>query len=309
MLLNKHLTHLFSRLRNGEHVEFGTSIVDNIKAFIIAVALLLEIWNKYEALVEQENLLFRISAESYESHLIAAADKERDRLFNEIKRELKFHHNSPDAAIKQAAFEILFVLKPYEHASKKNLFEETKFIQNFLIAINKPALAGFIALLPSIGAMLQRLATVNTNLYDLYQQRLLALEALEKMGKAVDIRKEVDAAFIDIIDQINIIHGYNEMTAKDAAIKTNLENAANYISGLLHQTERVLSRRDHHHKPATDEPSTPPATPPTDPTTPPTDPQAPDNTLPEAPDTPPQQPNITIPPINPDDLNPPAAGE
>jgi hypothetical protein len=300
-------------LRNGEHAEFGTSIVDHIKVFIIAVLKLVLYWNRYETAVNHENLVFRISAESAESKLIAKADKERDSLFNEIRHELQYFTKNNNAAIKDAAEKLLFILKTYGDATKKNLFEETKFIQNFLADINKAANAPFLALLPGIAALLQQLEAINTQLYELYQQRLQALEAIEELGKPADIRKEVDETLADLIDHINVVYEYNEMTDKDPDIKSNLESAASYLKGLIAQTERVLSRRDHHHKKTTSPPETPPATPPETPDTPPatpdTPPQNPDTNLPAAPDTPNQNPVAVPPPINPEDLNPPAAGE
>ncbi|MDR2499418.1 MAG: DUF6261 family protein, partial [Tannerellaceae bacterium] len=196
-------------------------------------------------------------------------------------------------------------------APTRILVEETTYIEKFLFDINKPENDTHKAALPNIAAILQKLETVNERLEGLYQQRLQTLHDLEQLGKSADIRKDVDKRLIEFIDDMNAIHRSNELGDKDAALKTKLESSASYIEALVEQTERVLSRRDHHHKssnetPAETEPSNPPANPPEQK---PEDPQAPNTTLPQAPDMPPQQPSATPPPINPEDLNPPAAGE
>jgi hypothetical protein len=265
MLLNKNIRHRMKLLRSGEHAEFGTSIVDHIKAIIITIVQLLVFWNKYEALVEHENLIFQKSTESIESHGIAISDKERDRIFNEFKHRLRYSAKDSNPAIRHAAEEIIFVLKPYAQASKKNLFEETKYIQNFLVAINSPAHAAALGLLPNAAYLLPELSTRNTELYELYTQRLMAREALDKLGRSADIRLDVDAALVDLIDHINIVHEYNEITVKDADLKAKLENAADHVKALCTQTERILSHRRHHktkEKDAGKTPATPPAAPP-----------------------------------------------
>jgi hypothetical protein len=307
MLINIHLSELMRRLRNGEHSEFASDIVDQAKADVTAVPQVVPAWAVFEAAANHENLLFRVSNESAETHLIADDDNERDRIFKEVRRLLKYNSEDRDPAVKGAADQLLFVLKPYDKAPSANLFEESKYVKNFLEAINQPENASAIAAIPGLDVALQKLATVNTRLRALYQQRLQALDALAQLGKPSDIRKDVDKAMITLFETINTVYAYNELVLKDNSVKTHLESAAAYVHALVAQVNRILSGRSHphgHKKPGSGKPSKP-----STPDAPPTDPQNPDNTLPQAPDTPPQNPDTTPPTINPDDLNPPAVGE
>ena len=308
MLVNTKITTTMQRLRHGEHAGFLSDIIVRAKTYIIAVLQLLPAWNIFEGVALHEDLLFRVSSESAETHLIEVEDKDRDRIFKEVKHCLKYNAEDRDSTIREAAEHLLFVLKPYDKAPSTNLFEETKYIQNFLGAINKPANQSAIAAIPGLSVALQKLEAANVNLDNLYQQRLQALEALAQMGKPADIRKDSDKAMITLFETINTVYDYNELVIKDASVKSNLESAANYIHALLAQVDRVLAGRSHPHSPK--KPSeTPPAKPPTPPTTPPTDPQNPNTTLPPAPNTPPQNPDTGKPNIDPDELNPPAVGE
>jgi hypothetical protein len=307
MLINTRIIVTLRSLRNGEHAEFTADLVSQAKADVVAVPQVVPAWNAFEAVANHESLLFRVSSESAETHLISGEDKDRDRIFKEVKRILKYNAEDKDPAVSEPAGSLLFVLKPYEKAPSTNLFEETKYIRNFLGAINKLENAPAIDAIPGLAPMLLKLEAANVKLHDLYQQRLQALEALARMGRPADIRKDADKALVALFEAINIVHAYNEMALYDNSIKTKLESAASYVHALVAQVHRILAGRSHPHgrkKPGAGKPGKPAA-----PDAPATGPQNPENTPPQAPDTPPQNPSATPPGINPDDLNPPAVGE
>jgi hypothetical protein len=244
--------------------------------------------------------MFKLSKASPETKEISETDNSRDSAFREMKRLVDFYANDADPIVKQAATALQFIIEPYKSAASRNLFEETAFIRNCLADINKPENAQRIAALPGLSALLTRLATLNDRVDVLYTQRLQALEEIKTLGKRADVRGDVDNAFIDILQAINIQHRACELSGNDPALKAALEQSAAFINALIDQLRKILARRGHSHK--TTEPSEP-STPPDEAT------QTPDTSLPEAPDTPDQAPVATPPAINPDDLNPPAAGE
>jgi hypothetical protein len=313
MLINTKISQLLRSLHDGEHINVGTRIVENVKTGLAGIPQLTADWNAYEGVVHHENLMFKVSKSSPETQAISDADRGRDALFRETKHRLLFYLDDEDAAIKHAAGELYNVLKPYDRAAKQNLFEESKFVENFIKDINKPVNAQHIALVPGLGPMLAKLDTLNNRVADLYDQRIKTLNELAALGKRAYVRRDADRTLISLLEAINVVHRYNSMGAPDANIASKLESAASYINGLVDKLREILAKRGgkRKHKPGgTQKPDAtnpaPPSAPPTDPNNPPTDP----NNPPTDPNNPPTDPNNPPPPPhNPDDPDPPAVGE
>jgi hypothetical protein len=279
------MLYFFSRLHDGEHAGFGAKIVERLKAALSGITLVAPLWDVYEAYVHHELLMFKISKASPETMDISATDKSRDGTFREVRRLINFYATDADPAAKQAAIALQFVIRPYDDAADRNLFEETTFIRNCLADLNKPANAQNIAALPGLSALLTRLESLNNHLDDLYTQRLEALEEIKALGKRVDVRSDVDNALIEIFQAINALHRSNELGAKDPALKATLEQSAEFINALIDQLQKVLAHRGHH-KPKDDGKedggTQTPITPPTPPTPPEAGTQNPNTDRPDA---------------------------
>jgi hypothetical protein len=296
MLIDYRITGFFHALHDDEHLNFGVTLLDDIRTDITGIPALAPAWTEYEATVHHENLLFQVSKASPETREITVEDKVRDGAFRQTRRLLKYYANSPEAARKVAADELLFMLKDYNVADNRNLFGETAYIRNFLAECAKPVHAAQIAALPGLGELITDLTTANQIVDNLYTQRLHTVEELEALGKRVNVRKDADRNLISVLKGINTVYHYNEMTTKTPAVTTALERAAMRFNGLVNKLSLVIAQRGgKRHKIEEDDNNE--------------ETQTPDTTNPPAPATPPQAPDTTIPPINPEDLNPPSAGE
>lgn len=303
---------LLHSLRDGEHAHFGEDVTEGIKDDIESVPSLSPVWALYEAVVRHELLLFKVSKSSAETDEISKADRTRDGIFREVKRRVGFYAQSNHEDLRQAAVMLQFITHPYDTGDARNLYEETEFIRNFLVDMNKAVNAQAIALIPGFADLLTDLADTNDHLNQLYTQRLQTLEELSRLGKRANVRRDADRAVLNLFIAANSVYQTNELSAKDPNIKEPLERAAIHVDALISQLRRILSQRGHKrkHKPGNpakpDAPQTPGGN---NPPPPPANPQPPTTTLPPAPPVPPQNPDTGNPPINPDDLNPPAVGE
>jgi hypothetical protein len=283
------LNQFFKYLHDGEHAGFGAKIIAQLKAVLATVTLIGPLWDAYEALVQHETLLFKLSQASPETQEIAETDKARDGVFQEVRHRLLFYANSTDPTVKAAAMALLFVLKPYEGAAKRELFEETTFIVNLLADFSKPVNAQYIAAVPSLAELIAELASLNEHLDILYTQRLRALEDLKQLGKRADIRKDVDHAFNDLLEAMNSTHHYLLLSNSEPAVRATLEEAALFINALVDQLHKILAHRGHRkakEEDKTDEGTqTPDTTPPAPPPPPESGTQNPSNELPKGPDT------------------------
>jgi hypothetical protein len=152
--------------------------------------------------------------------------------------------------------------------------------------------------------------TANDTFRSLYHERTMDKVQIAELGKLTEIRFEVDGVFDAFVDAVNVAWTSNELGAKNSDIRQHLIEVKDIITGAVQEAQLTLARRGHH-KPKddgkTDDATQTPDT--TNPPAPATPPQNPDTTLPPAPETPDQNPVAVPPGINPDDLNPPAAGE
>ncbi|MDR2499189.1 MAG: DUF6261 family protein [Tannerellaceae bacterium] len=317
--MNTRLRYFFSHLHDGEHAGFMTHIVERLKPALSGIALVATLWENFEKAVTHETLMFKMSKASPETQAISETDKARDRYFREVRHRLKFYAEDEDTALKHAADALLFLLKPYEDAAERSLFEETTFIRNFLSNVNQTSNAQNIGGIPGLNSMLVKLEALNNALDALYTQRLQTMEELKALGKRTDVRMDADMALMALLVAINSIHHYLELSGEASATKTAMEQSAEFVNSLIDQLRKVHAHRTHSRRkpseatqtaaapsptapkpapanqpPAQNHPTPPPANQPpaqNHPTPPPTNQPPPQNkSTPAPPDKPPQAP-------------------
>ena len=245
MLIHTQLIYFLSHLHDAEHAGFGKGIVNQIGATLAAIGVLAPRWEAFERAVDHEHLMFRISKASPETREISATDKARDRDFREVKHRLKFYARGEDAALKHAADELLFWVKPFKDAAERNLFEETAFIRSFLAKIYEPENVLHVAAIPGLDSLLTTLDGLNVKLDELYSHRMQALGELKAMGKRTDVRAGTDHAFIFLLEGMNAMHEYLLMSGSDPGLKSALEQCGESVSALISQLQKVIAHRKH----------------------------------------------------------------
>jgi hypothetical protein len=232
-------------LHDGEHAGFGANIVAQLKATISTVTLIAPLWNTFEEAVNLETLMFKIAKASSETQEISETDKARDKYFRELRHRLKFHADDNDLPLKNAAETLLFLLKPYENAAERNLFEETGIIRNFIDNIKQTDYAQPLNVIPGLGSLVVKIETLNNRLDVLYTQRMKEIEALKTHGKRAKVRISVDHALIILLEAFNAVHRYLELSGGEPDSRMALEQSAEFITALIAQLHKVAAHRTH----------------------------------------------------------------
>ncbi|MDR2498520.1 MAG: DUF6261 family protein [Tannerellaceae bacterium] len=243
MLFNIRQIGFLHDMHAYEHSKYCSSLIDHIKADVMSIPELVEVWEEFEPLVEHENLIVRASKESIETQAIATDDKRRDLTFREIRRLLKYYSKLDDLPINADAKDLLFLMRHYDGTERQNLFSEMAYINKFLNEFNSSEQAAKVNAIPGLREMINYLTSTNDRFEELYNQRMIALERLNSLGKRVNIRKDVDKALINLLSTINVIYRYNELSSKDPAIKEKLEGVANKVNALHEQLLQIMAQR------------------------------------------------------------------
>ncbi|MDR2498161.1 MAG: DUF6261 family protein [Tannerellaceae bacterium] len=286
---------LLRKLHIAEHADFyERGIIKPLIALMSALPMASGVFNSLQTVYQKEDDLFKQSQASILTPDITALHEKRIALLVFFWHYVSMSKYFDDAALVQATDKLLFLKNNYKELPLANYTDANGLMTNFLEDCEKPEWAPLIQTL-GLTALVVKMKTAHEAFKDLYTDRSFDKTHIAQMGKISEIRTEVDATFDAFVNILNAAWTTNELGAKDATIRTNLLEVKEHIIAAIHQAEINLARRGVHK--VKDDGTTDEGT------------QAPDTTNPPAPETPPQQPDITIPPINPEDLNPPAAGE
>ena len=272
MNIDTNITGTFHQLHNGEHFGFGEEAVEKIKEPVEDLPLSKNDWDKYEAAVSLEGVMYKQSPESPETKEIAEFDVQRDRYWGEMLHKLKFEEKNLDENIRKAAGQLLFIMKKYGDVSKTNLFEETIDMRKVLNELKKTENNAATALIDGFDALILKAEELNENLHTLYDKRRLDKEKVKELGTLADFRKVVDKLFIRFLESVNAVERVNDLGAKDPAIKAAADEIRLQLAALISSLENILARR--HHKPSGGK-QKPDITNPEVPGTAPTDPEEP----------------------------------
>jgi hypothetical protein len=218
-------------------------------------------------------------------------------LFGLYKHAVYAASISTEAAEVAAAKILEPLLKIYKEVPGATYAQQSGLLANFAVDCGKPT---YLPSATSLGLnpLAARLLTVNNTFGSLIEERGLEKEVAMGEGTLAEAREAMDSSIVVMIALVNNNYTLNELGAKDPVLRGNLLQIAMIINFAIHRIKQIIASRGHSSGGSSGGGGT------TDEGT-----QAPDITNPPAPETPPQQPDITIPPINPEDLNPPAAGE
>jgi hypothetical protein len=310
-LINIQVRTLLKSLHNGEHFRFyDSAIIKTLAPLMTSLPQMSGMYNALKTVFDREDALLKLSQGSILTKDIRFLNGKRSVYYSYLWASVAvFRYENLASNIQQAVETLEFLRNTYKDLLYANYADMSGMMINFLQDCEKPAYKPSIQLL-GLTEIVNKIKAAEEEFDTLYDERAFNKEQIADLGKLVEVRPEVDDAFVTLIDAINFTWTANEMGAKDATLRANLIEAKDHIAAAIHQAELVLARRGHHkakEDDKKDEGAQAPDT--TNPPAPETPPQQPDTTNPPAPDTPPQQPDTTIPPINPEDLNPPAAGE
>ncbi|GHT37398.1 hypothetical protein FACS189435_2320 [Bacteroidia bacterium] len=243
MIDQKNIPTILRRLHGGEHAGAGEEIVENIKADAETLLEVKEDWDKYEAGVCQEGIIYDQTPESPKTRAIAAFDKKRNKYWKEILRRLKFSLNNPDEDVCTAADRLLFILNSFGNVSKNNLFEKTIAMRRILNELKDDEIKEAIALIKGLDDLLDDIEALNDELHEKYDQRRMEWEKIKELGTLSNYRKVVDKLFFNVLDSINAVERVNGKGAKNPVVTATVERIRLELSSIFSQLQKNLSRR------------------------------------------------------------------
>jgi hypothetical protein len=289
----EHVKAALPKLQNAEHFDVcKTDFIEPLTALIQAVPALAPIFQAMLAVFLRIDELFKNSLSASQTKQITELHIYRRSLFILFKHVVVTASNSIDFQDKAAAAALRPLLQTYKKIPTATYVQSSGLVDNFVNDCGKsPFLAAITAL--GMGVLVTKMGSVNGQFRHLAQERDIDHELIVNSGKLSEARAEMDATIDMLITTTNSTYILNEMGAKDAALRGNLNLIVNVINAAIHRVKVILGDRRHRRPGKTDNAT-----------------QTPDTSNPPAPDTPPQNPgNITPPTIDPDELNPPAVGE
>ncbi|GHV53030.1 hypothetical protein FACS1894181_16600 [Bacteroidia bacterium] len=231
-------------LHNGEHYSFSQGIVEGIEADMAEVADAMPSFNIYKAHADYESILFKLSAESKETAMIATKNKQRIACWRLIMRLLDYYaDNNPEPDLQEPAQRLRFVLKTYKSLTGLNLFAKTGYIFEAINALKEPSEQTALNAIPGLLCLANQLENVNNTLDGLYIKREQDKGLVRGLGTLSEYRSQVDKALSDLIGDLNSAYRRNELGAKNAVLKASIEKAANTINSLFAKIHNILVHR------------------------------------------------------------------
>ncbi|GHV48844.1 hypothetical protein FACS1894181_05760 [Bacteroidia bacterium] len=241
--LNTNITFFMSRLYQNEHVKAHEDVLNDIKTDVESISEVKEVLDDYEAGVERVKQIFRHGPKSPGTRKIAKLDKRRDKLWGGGKRLVKLYMGSAGADTCEAANSLLFLMNTYGDVPHFSLYGETGSLQHAIADFRKPENQAKAVLVPGFSAIIDELEAVNNELDTLYQARLEKAETDKMLGTLATNLPALDKQLIGLFHALNTVYYYNQMTAKDPAVKATIERIAWNVEALFLQLQTILAHR------------------------------------------------------------------
>ncbi|MDR2497812.1 MAG: DUF6261 family protein [Tannerellaceae bacterium] len=294
ILPHSRLTH---NMDNASFMQFFYNLLLILEAPIANIPQLTALWNLLKAAIQRLDNSFKWPTKATETKQLKELDAQRDGIltimFNLIRDSAKY---SVDPIVKASAERLKEIADNYAVMRTRNYEGETSLIINFVQELEIPENLEHINRI-GLGNNLTALKTKNSEFETLYISRNQMEYTHVISGTTSRLRKGVVTAFGDFN---TAIEGLLLMETDPDRI-AELHSIVNNINAEIMKATAVLDR--HLGTTASGDGSS------TNDKEPDVIIVLPDIDNPAAPDMPPQAPENTPPAINPDDLNPPAAGE
>ncbi len=180
------------KLRNMAHFEFHSEVKTMVEAHTAATLNVEAAFAEYIDLLQQEAQGLEIIRQNDLTALLAQIDEERDRLFSGIVENAHSLCKHFDAAVQQAAEQLVVVLHTYGNVAKKSYNEETAAIDSLVqeLLANKAEALNSCGLTPWVEVLKSKNEAFRTHM----QARNQSLAAQEPVHMR-SLRKTIDQCY------------------------------------------------------------------------------------------------------------------
>ena len=285
-----------SRLQNSEYFDVcKTDIIEPLTSLMQSTPALVPIFQMITTVFVRIDDLYKKSLASAHTDTLILLHLYRRALFQLFKQFVRTAERSLDSQDKAAAATLRPLIALYKKIPSSTYVQSSGLLYNFTNDCLKPVYQQAITAL-GMDFIVTKLTSSNDEFRHIAHDRDMESELILINGKLSEAREEMDQAIGLLISSINSIYMLNEIGAKDAALKSNMDQVILVVNAAIRRIKQILADRRRNRSETGKSPKPPK--------------QKPDISIPAAPDTPPQTPgNNTPPTIDPDELNPPAVGE
>lgn len=244
-------------LRNGEHFQYHQDILEDVPEEVAETyhfgpqrAAYVSIFD-YEDLIYKQNYAYASTAD------ITSKDHIRGELFLFMKGIIDAYMHCPTEEKKAAAQVLSYVIKPYRSANNKSYSENTAEITNLVKSLRLEENTQAVTTL-GLQDIVDQLEAANIDFNTAFKTRSAEKRGRKAQMNMRDVRPQVDAAYNEMANAINVIYQANEMVQKDEETRTVLGGIIDKINALIVEVNDKLTRRGQGTKTETTEtPNTP----------------------------------------------------
>ena len=229
-------------LRNGEHFQYHQDILEDVPEEVAETyhfgpqrAAYVNIFD-YEDLIYKQNYAYASTAD------ITSKDHIRGELFLFMKGIIDAYMHCPMEEKKAAAQVLSYVIKPYRSANNKSYSENTAEITNLVKSLRLEENTQAVTTL-GLQDIVDQLEAANIDFNTAFKARSAEKRGRKAQMNMRDVRPQVDAAYNEMANAINVIYQANEMVQKDEETRTVLGGIIDKINALIVEVNDKLTRR------------------------------------------------------------------
>ena len=228
--------------RNAEHYRLYEALLRVITAEFSTSYQLSALREAFRKAFEKEDDIYLQTRGFAATKALAEKDAERGRLFRHIKLTIQGKSLGLNAEEAETASKLMFIMKPYGSATSKADAESTALVSDLVKKLESSDYSQYIKSLGLTEAV-SALKTANTEFDLLYSHRADEKRVKFVTEKLEDVRKQVDAAFLELARAINVIYAANELMEKDATKEAEIGAVIDAVNAEILQFSETLSRR------------------------------------------------------------------
>ena len=228
--------------RNAEHYHLQEALLKAVTANFATKYKLGELLGKYAVLFEKEDNIYLQTQGYADTKELADKDAVRDRLFRLVKLTIQSKELSLEEDEATAAAKLAFVMKPYSEAASKPDAENTAMVSDLVKKLQSDEYKSYVLALGLTKAV-AALKTANDDFDTLYSHRAGEKDIKSVAEKLVEVRPQVDAAFLELSKAINALYLVNELIDKDQAKASEIGAVIDAVNAEILQFSETLSRR------------------------------------------------------------------
>lgn len=231
-----------NQLRNGKHYQHHGNILGDVTEEIAETHhFALQRLNYMEA-YRREDVVYKQNQGYLLTKDIVSKDRIRDELFYFLRGIIDTYIYSQNAEKKKAAELLSFIIKPYRMAVNLSYTENTAEISKLIKVLKQEENAPSVTIL-DLDETVASLEEANTDFNTTYNGRSTEKLTRKSQYTMKKIRPEVDAAYTEMANAINVLYQANELAYKDEETRTVLGGLIDKINTYIIDINDRLLRR------------------------------------------------------------------